>query len=95
MKKIKCPECGAEYLPAEIFYPDEFFGKPNSIEKDVYGKLLFFNGKDMNLTETYRCDYCGRKMTINANVSFQVHTQDFNKHNSTKFKKPALFMKEE
>ena len=63
MKKIKCPDCGAEYLPAEIFYPDEFFGKPNSIEKDVYGKLLFFNGNDMNLTETYRCDYCGEWIT--------------------------------
>ena len=95
MKKIKCPEWGAEYLPAEIFYPNEFLGKPKSIEKDSYGSILYFSGKDMNPTETYRCDYCGRKMTVTANITFQVHTAEFSKNNSTKFNKPSLFMSEE
>lgn len=95
MKKIKCPECGAEYLPAEIFYPDEFLGTPKNIEKDIIGNIMYFGGRDMNLTETYRCDYCKRKLTVEANVSFSVHTEGFNSNNTTKFKKPALFMKEE
>lgn len=95
MKKIKCPDCGAEYLPAEIFYPDDLIGKPKDIEKDVYGKLLYFAGSDSCLEEKYCCDYCGRVMTVSANLSFNATTQNFKKTHTTKFKKPSLFMNEE
>ena len=28
LEKIICPKCGREYLPAEIYYPNFFFGRP-------------------------------------------------------------------
>ena len=31
---IICPNCGAEYLPAEIFLPDSFLGKHKTINKN-------------------------------------------------------------
>ena len=92
---IKCPNCDTEYLPAEIFYPDDLIGKPKDIEKDVYGKLLYFAGSDSCLEEKYYCDYCGRVMTVSANLSFNATTQNFKKTHTTKFKKPSLFMNEE
>lgn len=94
MKYIKCPDCGTEYLPAEIFYPDDFLGHPTKIEKDIYGKILYYAGKDMCLKESYKCDGCGRKINVEAFIKFNVSTSEFNSNNSTKFKKPALFMEE-
>ena len=38
---IKCPHCGYEYVPAEIFMPTDIEGKPDSIVKDVLGKVLY------------------------------------------------------
>ena len=38
-KVIKCPHCGREYLPVEIFYPASFFGKPTTVYRDEQGKI--------------------------------------------------------
>lgn len=95
MNLIKCPNCGCEYLAAEIFYPNQFLGTPKNIEKDEAGKLIYFNGADMDTTETYVCDNCNRKMTITAKVQFDATVASFNSKNSTKFTKPALFMNED
>ena len=38
---IKCPYCGAEYLPEEIYYPDSFFGKPRDIVKNSKGEIEY------------------------------------------------------
>ena len=41
---IKCPHCNAEYLPAEIYYPDEFLGRPTDINKiHNTGKLDYYS----------------------------------------------------
>lgn len=94
-KLIICPCCGAEYLPAEIFYPDEFFGNPKDIEKDIRGKLLFYSGKSVKLNESYTCDYCKRKIYITADVEFIAQTQPFSEGHVTKFRKTNLFMNED
>jgi hypothetical protein len=94
-KLIICPYCGAEYLPAEIFYPDEFFGNPKNIEKDAVGKIQFYSGQNVKLTESYTCDYCKRKMYVNAEVDFTAQVQPFSNGYTTKFKKTSLFMDEE
>ena len=94
MKKIICPNCGAEYLPAEIFYPDSLVGEPKDIEKDMQGKILYFGGTTINPEEEYICDYCKRKMTVFANISFNTNVSDFKEH-VTKFNKPTLFMEED
>ena len=72
--KIVCPICGEEYLPVEIFIPDDFFGRPDEVVRDPAGKIEFFLGRGMNLNEEYICDGCGAKMRIKANISFTVDT---------------------
>ena len=53
-KVIKCPNCGYEYLPAEIYMPNYFLGKPKDINKEhMTGKVLDYMGSSMNLSETY------------------------------------------
>ena len=41
---ITCPNCGAEYLPAEVYIPDSFLGKPKTVDKDSSGKIIYFSG---------------------------------------------------
>ena len=93
-KIITCPNCGAEYLPAEIYYPDDFFGRPTSIEKDFRGKIQFYKGKNLTPTEVYTCDYCKRKIYVTADIIFNTEVQSFVPQHVTKFKKPELFMDE-
>ncbi|MCK9470271.1 MAG: hypothetical protein M0Q88_00770 [Bacilli bacterium] len=69
---IRCPHCNAEYLPAEIYYPNEFLGKPFNIIKDGAGNILGYNGDDMNTEETYRCDNCDKPFNIDASVTFRT-----------------------
>lgn len=69
---IRCPHCGWEYLPAEIYYADDFLGKPENIIKTEEGNVLGFDGEDMNTLETYCCDHCGKSFTVDASVTFKT-----------------------
>ena len=96
---IKCPKCGREYLPSEIFIPEYFFGKPTTIERDANtGKIVNFYGKDMDLTERYICDKCNTPFKILAKVQFTC-TEDFkynfNEDYTTNLKPQSLFLSEE
>ena len=68
---IVCPHCGREYLPAEIYIPEVFIGQPTDIEREG-GKIDMFDGTDMNTTETYQCDGCGKSFNIEAEVKFKT-----------------------
>lgn len=94
---IKCCHCGAEYLPAEIYLPDAFLGRPRDIEKDLNGKIMNYLGSNMNVNETYTCDYCNRKFSVESSVKFYTDskTKDFKTTYKSKFSKPNLFMKED
>ena len=93
---IKCPECGYEYLPAEIYLPDSFLGKPTEIEREgISGKIIDFFGTDMDLNETYICDKCGQPFKIKSKVQFFTSSYDLNKEYYTKLKKEQLFLTEE
>ena len=87
MKKnevIKCPHCGAEYLPAEIFYPKYFLGSVSDVIKDGDGKIITYDGSGMDTTETYECDYCKTKFEARAKVSFDaVDVNEFEEEYST------------
>lgn len=69
---IKCPKCGREYLPTEIYLPEVFFGKPKSIVKNLDGKISLADD-NMNLYEEYVCDECDTKFSIEASVSFKTN----------------------
>lgn len=74
---ICCPHCKAEYLPAEIFLPDEFFGKPQNILKNAFGKIEDFTGNSLNVKEKYNCDYCHKDFSIFADIRFNVKDKEF------------------
>lgn len=69
---IRCPHCNAEYLPAEIYYPNSFLGKPFNIIKDSDGNILGYNGSDMDTVETYSCDNCLKSFSIDASITFRT-----------------------
>lgn len=69
--KIVCPWCGREYMAAEVFYPDSLLGKPANIIKNEDGKIEYWSGDDMNLTETFVCD-CGKEFATTANIKFET-----------------------
>ena len=80
---IKCPQCGREYLPAEIFYPKHFFGVPRNIEKNnKTGEIEYFSGESMDLSEDYICDSCGCNFEVYAKISFKV--SEIEKYNMDK-----------
>jgi DNA-directed RNA polymerase subunit RPC12/RpoP len=68
--KIKCPHCGYEYLPAEIFYPDSLLGKPEDISRDEKGKIIFYNGESMDLSEDFVCLNCGCTFKVDGTINF-------------------------
>ena len=83
---IDCPYCGAEYLPAEIYVPSAFFGKPTNIIKTDAGKIADFLGSSADKKETYRCDFCNNVFNVEARVSFSATKDDFDEEYSTKLK---------
>lgn len=61
---VECPNCGYEYLPAEIFIPKYYFGKPYNIERNEEGKLLSYEGTSVDLFEIYTCDKCNKEFRV-------------------------------
>lgn len=69
---ISCPHCGRQYLPAEIYYPNEFFGRPHDIDRLNGLKIESYLGQSMKLDEDYECDNCLRKFRVTAKIQFKV-----------------------
>lgn len=84
---IVCPTCGCEYLPAEIYLPNSFFGKPTNIEKTREGKVETFEGMTMNPNESFICDHCGTHFNVKANITFKA-TVDAAKDFTTDYVSP-------
>ena len=94
---IKCPLCGREYLPAEIYLPDSFLGKPKNIVRNDAGKITEYFGHNMDLRETYICDTCGTDFKINCKVTFYTEERknmNFDQDYISSLKKPSLFLSE-
>ena len=93
---ITCPKCGREYLPAEIYVPDVFIGKPDIIKRDIDGTIKDFTGTSLDLDELYCCDSCNTSFKITAKVSFETcvdERTDFNSEYETLLK-PRFTLKE-
>lgn len=77
---IKCPYCGAEYLPQELFIPSDFLPKFDDLVKDDEGKIVAEFEQPMNLKEEYVCDCCNHRFAVEAKVEFtssKVEKHDF------------------
>lgn len=75
---IKCPYCQAEYLPGEIFYPDNAIGQPDEVIRDPLGKILYESYREDSeplAEETYFCDQCGRQFIVELETKFKVKQQ--------------------
>lgn len=86
---IKCPVCEYEYLPSEIFVPNHFLGKVSFVDRDVSGRILDYNGTEVDLTETYTCDNCNSIFDITARVQYAVELnklENFDEDYSTELK---------
>ena len=69
---IKCPNCGYEYLAAEIFFTDSLLGSPKDILRDDTGKILFISGDEPCLEQEWECDKCGHNFTAKLIVKSEV-----------------------
>ena len=86
---IVCPKCGREYLPAEVYYPNQFLGRPRDINKLNNGKIESFDGQTMNLEETFVCDGCNTAFKAIATVKFR--TVELKKYDFSKSYVTSLF----
>ncbi len=96
---IRCPFCGAQYLPAEIYLPDAFLGKPSIIDKTTdTSTIIDFEGKSMDLNETYQCDKCNTTFNVCAKVQFNTYIDEkknFTTEHKTNIKRKVILFNEE
>ena len=72
---IVCPHCKCQYHPAEIFYPDDYAGKPMNVIRDALGKILYVeyqDGYEPVATEHFVCEECGKPFVVENTVSYKV-----------------------
>ncbi len=72
---IKCPHCGQEYAPSEIFMPGDFLGRPESLIRDALGKIIYleYDEDDMPLqSEQYICDSCDKPFVVEPVITYKV-----------------------
>jgi rubredoxin len=86
MTIIKCPNCGYEYLPAEIYYPDSLLGKPSDITRTPEGKIDFYTGSTMDLTETFECPHCGCYFSVSGDINFNTNIISLTDNDETVYK---------
>ena len=73
---IRCPHCGAEYLPGEIYMPGSLIGQPDEVVKDSLGKIIYEDyykdSREPNMTEHYICTYCDKPFIVEATVTYKT-----------------------
>ena len=85
---IRCPHCGAEYLPGEIYMPGSLIGQPDDIVKDAVGKIIYEDyreGKEPDMIEHYICDYCNKPFIVEASITYKTMVEAPEKDFSTQY----------
>jgi len=76
---IRCPHCGHEFVPADIFYPGELIGRPDQVVRDALGKVIYQDyGEDEEpcQIERYVCDECGKPFVVEPVIMYKVRKED-------------------
>jgi hypothetical protein len=86
---IRCPFCGGEYLPGEIFMPGSLIGQPTEVIRDSFGKILYEDygteSREPDMIEHFICDYCDKPFIIEATVTYKTRTEAPENDFSTKY----------
>lgn len=73
---IRCPHCGAEYLPGEIYMPGDLIGQPDDVVKDAFGRILYEDysteDKEPHTSEHFICEYCEKPFIIEATITYKA-----------------------
>jgi len=72
---IRCPHCGAEYLPGEIYMPGSLIGQPDDIVKDAVGKIIYEDysteAREPDMIEHFICEFCDKPFVIEATTTYK------------------------
>ena len=86
---IKCPTCGAEYLPGEIYMPGSLIGQPDEIVRDSLGKIIYEDyytkEREPDNVEHYTCEYCDKPFVIEAVITYKTSSEAAEKDFSTQY----------
>jgi hypothetical protein len=73
---IRCPHCGAEYLPGEIYMPGALIGQPDDVVKDSLGKILYEDydtpEREPDPIEHFICEFCDKPFIIEAVITYKT-----------------------
>lgn len=75
--KIRCPYCGTEFLPSEIYLRDYYLGKANSVERDEKNKVINSQGINQDMDEEFKCDFCDKKFVVEGFVNYVIKGVEF------------------
>ena len=85
---IKCPHCGANYLPGEIYMPGALIGQPDDLVKDSLGRILYedyLDGEEPNMVEHFICEFCNKPFVIEATVTYKTMSEEPEKDFTTQY----------
>lgn len=86
---IRCPHCGSEYLPGEIFLPGSLIGQPDEVIRDSLGKIIYEDystkTREPDLTERFVCEYCEKPFVIEATITYKAKEESPENDFSTKY----------
>lgn len=86
---IRCPHCGAEYLPGEIYIPGSIIGQPDEVIRDSFGKIIYEDyykeTREPDMIEHFTCEYCDKPFIAEATVTYKSRTEEPEKDFSSKY----------
>lgn len=76
---IRCPFCGCEYLPGEIYMPGALIGQPDEVIRDSFGKIIYEDyykvSHNPDMTEHFTCDHCEKPFIVEATVTYKAREE--------------------
>ena len=72
---VTCPHCGYQYPVAEVLYPENILGRPDSVVRDALGKIIYqdnLEDEEPMQNEKYFCDNCDKPFLVEPVITFKV-----------------------
>lgn len=86
---IKCPHCGAEYLPGEVYMPGSLIGQPDEVVRDSLGKVIYEDyykeSREPDMIEHFTCEYCNKPFIVEATVTYKSREEEQEKDFSSPY----------